>query len=350
MPMDNWDRVPELEEDVEVTTGDDPQSQEIVRQEDLPEYRKALENRRRRLWLEERRTGIGGSDAAPSLGLSRWMSPYELYLEKLGELPPKPETWEMKRGRSLEPGILEWYSEETGARMHKPDLIRHPDFPYILANLDSLAELPDGRFKVVEAKATGSSRGWGEPGTDQVPEEYLIQVQHYQGVIRATLHIEVVADIAVSICGRKPQVYTVEPDSELQGMLFRSHGEFWSMVQRREPPAITRVSGLLRSATSTQGVVTATEAVLSAVLQLREVKAKKSEIEALEDELTEEVKLAIGDDHDTLVAPDGQMLATWRSHAKASGKLDEKALLAEHPDIYRKFWRPSKPRRPLLLK
>ena len=35
-------------------------------------------------WLEMRRTGFGGSDAAAALGLNRYSSPYKLFCEKLG--------------------------------------------------------------------------------------------------------------------------------------------------------------------------------------------------------------------------------------------------------------------------
>ena len=41
-------------------------------------------------WLALRRTGIGGSDIAALLGMNRYTSPYELYLDKRGELPDIP--------------------------------------------------------------------------------------------------------------------------------------------------------------------------------------------------------------------------------------------------------------------
>ena len=36
-------------------------------------------------WLEYRRMGIGGSDVAALLGISKWKSPLELWLEKTGQ-------------------------------------------------------------------------------------------------------------------------------------------------------------------------------------------------------------------------------------------------------------------------
>ena len=38
-------------------------------------------------WLEYRKQGIGGSDAAVVCGISRYKSPVELWMEKTGQLP-----------------------------------------------------------------------------------------------------------------------------------------------------------------------------------------------------------------------------------------------------------------------
>lgn len=38
-------------------------------------------------WLEYRKAGIGGSDAAVVCGISRYKSPVELWMEKTGQLP-----------------------------------------------------------------------------------------------------------------------------------------------------------------------------------------------------------------------------------------------------------------------
>ena len=36
-------------------------------------------------WKEQRRKGIGGSDAGVVAGLNKWKAPIRLYLEKIGE-------------------------------------------------------------------------------------------------------------------------------------------------------------------------------------------------------------------------------------------------------------------------
>ena len=43
------------------------------------------------VWLEHRRKSIGGSDAASIIGLNPWCSPYAVWADKLGRIPPKED-------------------------------------------------------------------------------------------------------------------------------------------------------------------------------------------------------------------------------------------------------------------
>jgi len=52
--------------------------------------------------------------------------------------------------------------------------------------------------RLVEIKTARSADGWGEAGTDEVPQEYLIQVQHYLAVTALP-----VADVAVLFGGQE---------------------------------------------------------------------------------------------------------------------------------------------------
>lgn len=38
-------------------------------------------------WLKNRQTGIGGSDVAAILGLSKWKTPLDVYNDKIAENP-----------------------------------------------------------------------------------------------------------------------------------------------------------------------------------------------------------------------------------------------------------------------
>ena len=59
-------------------------------------------NMSREDWLAERRNSLGGSDMGAVLGLNRWSSPYSVWAEKTGRLPPKEDSEAMRQGRNLE--------------------------------------------------------------------------------------------------------------------------------------------------------------------------------------------------------------------------------------------------------
>lgn len=77
-------------------------------------------------WHEVRRTGIGGSDALAALGLSPWSSPYKLWLDKSGRLPPAPATGRMAWGHRLEPLAADWFAELHGKTLGTTGTWRHP--------------------------------------------------------------------------------------------------------------------------------------------------------------------------------------------------------------------------------
>ncbi len=54
-------------------------------------------------WLKLRLKGIGGSDCAAAVGMSRWKSPLEVFMEKTGRKAQVEETEKMYWGRTLEP-------------------------------------------------------------------------------------------------------------------------------------------------------------------------------------------------------------------------------------------------------
>jgi hypothetical protein len=66
----------------------------------------------REQWFEERRKGIGGSDAAAVAGLSRYRTPIQVYMEKLGLIDPPEENEAMYWGKKLEDLVAEEFSQK----------------------------------------------------------------------------------------------------------------------------------------------------------------------------------------------------------------------------------------------
>jgi len=180
--------------------------------------------------LETRRRGIGGSDAAAVLGLSKWATPLDIYLSKVEPVATRaPMTEPMLWGNLLEPVVRQRYSDLTGRAVTVPDTIRHPVHSFMIAHVDGVTD--DGRL--LEIKTAGSNYGWGEPGSDEIPGSYLIQVQHYLFVMDLP-----VADVAVLIGGCDFRQYEIPADPELQEMIVDGEREFWHRVETLDPPPI----------------------------------------------------------------------------------------------------------------
>lgn len=292
-------------------------------------------------WLADRRKGIGGSDAAAVLGLSKWKTPLDVYLDKRGEVADTPDNEAMLWGRALEPVIRQQYAERTGRVVRVPDgILQHQDHPFMLASLDGIT---DDR-RVVEIKTARTGQDWGEAGSDEVPVAYLLQVQHYMAVTGYA-----VADVAVLIGGSDFRLYEVPADAELQQMLVDGEAAFWQRVKQGTPPDPISYADMQAAfgRSSRAGMIEATPEVLAALATIRAAKEQIKAIEASEEGAKAIVMKAMGE-FDTLTQQ-GFTLATWKA-AKPAMRFDTKAFQAAQPDLYQQFLKPGESSRRFLLK
>jgi putative phage-type endonuclease len=303
----------------------------------------AQEQMTRNEWLHARQRGIGGSDAAAVLGVSRWKTPLQVYLEKRGEVSVDDISGfaAVEWGNRLEPVIRQAYSDRTGESVIVPGrIIAHPTHDWMIGNLDGLTQ----SGKVLEIKTARSSEGWGEPGTDEVPAHYLVQVQHYMAITGAEL-----ADVAVLFGGSDLEIYSVPADPDLQSMMIDQEAAFWQSVQDGVPPQPRTMSDVrARWSTSASRSVVASIEVAGDITALADIRVQQAKLDTIADEIQTRICAAMGE-ADTLTNLAGKPMATWKT-AKASDRLDTAALKAAHPDLIATYMRPGSPSRRFLLK
>lgn len=185
--------------------------------------------------IEQRRSGIGGSEIAAVVGMSPFASPIQVWMEKTqGERRAQNER--MRLGDLLEPVVLALYADRTGAELRtEVGTLTHPAHAHVLATPDAVACRGEEEW-LLEAKAcTWRKRiEWGEPGTDEVPPHYLLQVQWTMAVTGLAR-----ADVAVLFGGETLEIYTVYGDPELQAWLIEESGHWWAKhVEGNDPPPI----------------------------------------------------------------------------------------------------------------
>lgn len=188
----------------------------------------------REAWLEGRRFGIGGSEAAAACGRSPWYSRLDLWMRKRGLHEPCGPSVPMRVGKVLEDLLLDLYSERLPddgcwavVGWPQTKLMRSREYPWMTCTPD--ATHSDGRL--IELKTTMDTRDWGEPGSDQIPLHYLIQV-HHQMIVAG---VEI-CDVGVLLKGSDFRVYTVPLNPDLAESIVSLEREFWGYVERCEPP------------------------------------------------------------------------------------------------------------------
>lgn len=182
-------------------------------------------------WLKIRRQGIGGSDAAAALGLSKWSSPYSLWTEKTSDTEPVEITNQaMTWGNRLEEAIGHGFAEDTGIPvMRYPAMLRSKQWPWMMVNLDFITA--DG-LAVVECKNVGL-RAADQWENDQVPIHYAVQVQHEMAVTGMDS-----AWLAVLIGGQDPRYIRVERDETVIADMAAKLEAFWHSVTTGTPPTV----------------------------------------------------------------------------------------------------------------
>ncbi|MBL6441348.1 MAG: YqaJ viral recombinase family protein [Dialister sp.] len=182
-------------------------------------------------WLEARTLGIGGSDAAVIMGMNRYKSPYQLWLEKTGqaEAPDLSGNQYVYWGTRNESNIADWFQEETGKKVKRLGTLRSKEYPFMLANVDRTVV---GENAGLEIKTAGvrQYRKWKD---DEIPDAYYCQCLHYMAVTGADYWY-----IAVLLGGNEAKWKRIERNEEDIQHLIMAETDFWKLVETRTPPPV----------------------------------------------------------------------------------------------------------------
>lgn len=130
-------------------------------------------------WLTERRNSLGGSEIGAVLGLNRYATPYTVWAEKTGRLPPKEDSEAMRQGRDLEDYVARRFSERSGKAVQRYNyLLRNDAAPYLHANIDRRVL---GERSGLECK-TASALNLRAYASGEFPESYYAQCVAYLAV------------------------------------------------------------------------------------------------------------------------------------------------------------------------
>ena len=179
-------------------------------------------------WLGYHQGSVGGSDAHTVVGLNRFKTVQDLYMDKVGLAPPFVPTEAVWLGVNLEAPVADRFTEETGIAVERrPFIYQHPEHPWMTANIDRAIV---GRNAGLEIKTTSTCPPRIEQG--EVPAYYALQCIHYMSVMGADHWY-----LAVLVIGKGMHVVRLERDEEQIDALIAAEEQFWTdSVVKRIPP------------------------------------------------------------------------------------------------------------------
>ncbi|EKK3384781.1 YqaJ viral recombinase family protein [Listeria innocua] len=183
-------------------------------------------------WLLTRRQGIGGSDAGIIMGLNKYKTAFELWLDKTGQVLPDESAGEAAYwGNQMEEVVAKEFEKRTGKKVRRSNMMyQHPEHDFMLANVDRFIV---GEDALLECK-TASAYLAKEWESDEVPATYLVQIQHYLAVTGKSK-----AYAAVLIGGNKFIWKEIDRDEELINQIIAFELDFWETnVKGQLAPAL----------------------------------------------------------------------------------------------------------------
>lgn len=278
---------------------------------------------------QERKNGIGGSDAAAVAGFSQYRTSYDVYADKLGISEPKKQTEAMYWGNIQEDNIIKRYEELTGLKVTKKEqTFYHDEYKFILGNIDGFV---DSLNTIVEAKTARIAKDWGKEGTAEIPDDYLFQVAHYAMVLNVSR-----VDIPVLIGGSDFRIYKYERNDDFEKALLKKEVNFWkNHVEAKIPPPITKTREARREfLEAVENKITANEEIKQILNNLRKLKQHKALLDEEEEKLKTEIMIYMRTSNE-LVDEFGNVMSTW--NARKSKRLNQTRLKTEMPDVYEKY-------------
>lgn len=291
-------------------------------------------------WLRWRKKGIGGSDVSAILGINKWVSAIQLWLDKTNQSNDPIEVNEaMQWGTILEPVIRNHFATVTGKNVTEVKaMLSHPDYPFMIADVDGVTTDDNGDPAILEIKTASEYKR--DEWSEGVPTYYQTQVQHYLCVTGVSK-----AYVAVLIGGNSFRIYEVDADAEIQQMLIAVEKNFWDKVQNMIRPDMDGSDAAkdLLDRIYVGGIeeeINLPDEALEWVDAYIEAAAKEDNAKALKQEASNHIKEIMGD-YDKAKCMGHSI--SWKP--VTSERLDTKALKEKEPDIYAKYAKSSTSRR-----
>ena len=218
-------------------------------------------------WHLHRSLYRNASETSAVMGLSPWLSPYQLWEIKTGRRSHEV-TFPMQRGIELEPKARQAYEESTGHIM-EPVVMVNGDYS---ASLDGMS-LSGNLILEVKCPMKGQeSETWRLAVAGLVERHYALQIQHQLMVTGAKLCHFYVFD------GREGVMVEVLPNKDDMALIKAAWDAFMVFVVSDTPPPLTPLDTVIREddvwRSAAENFITSKQALEGAMARAEEAKAQ----------------------------------------------------------------------------
>ena len=276
----------------------------------------------RDVWLAKRTEGIGGSDIAGILGLSKWSSPYQVWADKTGRSVDEAQTWPMFRGTEDEPKLRKWFTRQKGIAVTTTGMWQSVEHPLAFANPDGFTGDGGG----LECKSHNWRMG-DEWSDDQVSDAAELQSQWYMAVTGRG-HWWAIAQLG----DEEPVIRRIARDQGLIDSLLATAEAFWHdyVLTDVAPPLVSHDLDAIRaqfSAVEVEAIDFDADDVEPLIADWQRAKAvEKAAKEAADLELARLRSIVAGAEAITVGG-------IPRLTCKANGTFAASRFATDHPDV-----------------
>ena len=283
-------------------------------------------------WLRWRTKGIGGSDVSVIAGVNPFRSIFQLWLEKTGQVEPEEtENDNTHFGNVLEPVVKREFSKRTGLKVRaKRALLQSEEYPFMLADLDGVI-YENGKMNLFEAKTASAYKQ--EIWEKGIPEEYVLQVQHYMAVTGAEKTY-----LAALVGGNRFYWKVVRRDEQKIAEIIALEKAFWeeNVLAGKEP--VPDGSGATtdflneKYASSNGNTILLPEEALSLCRRYEELSGQLNELQDKKDAVSNQLKNFLKNNESGVI---GEYRVTWKQ--VTSTTFDKKRLEKENRALYEEY-------------
>nr|WP_289063506.1 YqaJ viral recombinase family protein [uncultured Anaerostipes sp.] len=283
-------------------------------------------------WLRWRTKGIGGSDVSVIAGVNPFRSIFQLWLEKTGQIEPEEtENENTHFGNVLEPVVKREFSKRTGLKVRaKRALLQSEEYPFMLADLDGVI-YENGKMNLFEAKTASAYKQ--EIWEKGIPEEYVLQVQHYMAVTGAEKTY-----LAALVGGNRFYWKVVRRDEQKIAEIIALEKAFWeeNVLAGKEP--VPDGSGATtdflneKYASSNGNTILLPEEALGLCRRYEELSGQLNELQDKKDAVSNQLKNFLKNNESGVI---GEYRVTWKQ--VTSMTFDKKRLEKENHALYEEY-------------